>query len=66
MELTVNDKPQELTEGGSVRDLVVALGLADAPVAVEVNRKLVPRRCHETEQLHGGDQIEIVTLVGGG
>lgn len=66
MHLTVNDKTHELADGGSVRDLVVALGLGDAPVAVEVNRKLVPRRRHETERLHQGDRIEIVTLVGGG
>ena len=66
MMLTVNDKEHELADGSSVRDLVVALGLADAPVAVEVNRQLVPRSEHETERLHDGDRVEIVTLVGGG
>jgi len=66
MMLTVNDKEHELADGSSVRDLVVTLGLADAPVAVEVNRQLVPRSEHETERLHDGDRVEIVTLVGGG
>ena len=66
MMLTVNDKEHELADGSSVRDLVVTLGLADAPVAVEVNRQLVPRGVHETERLHDGDRVEIVTLVGGG
>ena len=66
MMLTVNDMAHELGDGGSVRDLVVALGFGDAPVAVEVNRRLVPRRRHETEELHNGDRVEVVTLVGGG
>ena len=66
MMLTVNDMAHELSDGGSVRDLVVALGLGDVPVAVEVNRQLVPRRRHETEELHNGDRVEVVTLVGGG
>ena len=66
MMLSVNDKEHELADGSSVRDLVVTLGLADAPGAVEVNRQLVPRSEHETERLHDGDRVEIVTLVGGG
>jgi thiamine biosynthesis protein ThiS len=35
-------------------------------VAVEVNCDLVPRRSFEATALKEGDQIEIVTLVGGG
>jgi len=35
-------------------------------VAVEVNQELAPRVGHENHVLHDGDQVEIVTLVGGG
>ena len=66
MMVTVNDKEHQLADDSSVRDLVVALGLGEAPVAVEVNRRLVPRGEHETARLHDGDHVEIVTLVGGG
>jgi len=66
MKLIVNDKTHELPDSDSVRDLVVALGLGDAPVAVEVNRQLIPHRRHASETLHHGDRVEIVTLVGGG
>jgi len=34
--------------------------------AVEVNRRVVPRRDHAATLLQDGDSIEIVTLVGGG
>ena len=38
---------------------------ADA-VAVEVNRTIVPRSTHEHHRLEDGDEIEVVTFVGGG
>ncbi len=39
---------------------------ARIPCAVEVNKRLVPHREHAAAELRDGDQIEIVTLVGGG
>ncbi len=67
MKLTVNGEPHEMSENApSVRDLVVQLGFGDAPVAVEVNKQVVPKRDHETHALADGDVIEVVTLVGGG
>jgi sulfur carrier protein len=62
----VNGQPRELADGRTVRDLVEELGLGKAAVAVEVNREVVPRRQHEQTALHEGDNVEVVTLVGGG
>jgi thiamine biosynthesis protein ThiS len=36
------------------------------PVAVEHNRRVVPRAEHATVRLNHGDTVEIVTFVGGG
>ncbi len=66
MKLSVNGDTRDLPDAGTVRDLVVELGFAAAVVAVEVNRQVVPRKLHESTELHDGDQVEIVTLVGGG
>ena len=66
MDLFVNGEPQRLEEHQTVRDLIAHLGLAGRAVAVEVNKKLVPKRQHESTRLQPGDQVEIVTLVGGG
>ena len=67
MKLSVNGETYEMAiQGPTVRDLVVQLGLANAPVAVEVNKRVVPRKLHESHSLHDGDVIEVVTLVGGG
>ena len=66
MKLTVNGQIQELPCGATVRTLVVELGLTDRPVAVEVNKQLVPRARHQQTKLEEGDHVELVTLVGGG
>ena len=66
MRLTVNGRETELPGGGSVVDLLAALGLAGRPVAVERNRVVVPRAEHAKTALAEGDRIEVVTLVGGG
>jgi len=46
--------------------LLAELALAGKPVAVEVNRELVPRERQAAHRLADGDRVEIVTLVGGG
>jgi sulfur carrier protein len=66
MTITVNGESRRASEGQTVRDLVVELGLGDRAVAVEVNRELVPRQQHERTVLREGDEVEVVTLVGGG
>ena len=66
MNITVNGERRELADGASISDLLGELGLAGQPVAVEVNRSVVPKRRHDEHALADGDTIEIVTLVGGG
>lgn len=65
MEITVNGEQKDVT-AANVRDLIVELGLAGRPVAVERNRRVVPRKSHSDTPLQPGDTIELVTLVGGG
>ena len=64
--ITLNGEARDVAPGTTVRALVELLGLAGVPCAAEVNRKLVPRREHETRLISGGDVIELVSLVGGG
>lgn len=66
MTLRVNGQDQELPDGLTLRQLVERLGMAQAAVAAEVNKQLVPRRHHETHILQHGDAVELVSLVGGG
>ena len=66
MQLTVNGEPHEVPEPLTVRGLVEHLGLCEGPVAVELNRTVVPRADHATTPLSANDVIEIVHFVGGG
>lgn len=66
MRLLVNGKPVELPDGSSVAALVSHLGVEPARVAIERNQDVVPRRTWSEASLTEGDQIEIVTFVGGG
>lgn len=66
MQITVNGKPQMLADNSTITDLLNANELADKPVAVEVNRTIIPRSLHARHQLQTGDAIEIVHAIGGG
>ncbi len=62
----VNGEDRRLEEGTSVDGLLERLALQRPGVAVEINREIVPRRRHSAIQLRDGDEVEIVTFVGGG
>ena len=64
--ITINGETKKLPGPLSVAQLVELLGFDGRRVAVEVNREVVPRVGHAARQLTAGDDVEIVTLVGGG
>ena len=66
MRVSVNGAERDVPEGMTVRELVVHLGLTEGPVAVEVNREVVPRARHGEHRVLPGDAIEVVHFVGGG
>ena len=66
IEITVNGEKRQISKGMTVADLVAELGYAGKPIAVERNRAVVPKRAHAETALQGGDQLELVTFVGGG
>jgi sulfur carrier protein len=66
MQVTINGEPSDVPDGMTVRALIVHLGLGEGPVAVEVNREIVPRSEHAARAVEAGDTIEIVHFVGGG
>jgi thiamine biosynthesis protein ThiS len=66
MKLTVNGNPVELPDGSGVAALLARLELEPARVAIERNQDVIPRRTWAEARLADGDQIEIVTFVGGG
>lgn len=66
MTITVNGKEKELAIPATVEQLLESLGLDAARVAVEHNRRIVPRDRFAATPLADGDTLEIVQFVGGG
>src|SRR4051794_9800319 len=65
--LTINGEPRSLPSPCTVADLLPALNQADRRgLPLEVNRAVVPAAEHALRQLRPGDEVEIVTFVGGG
>ena len=61
----MNGQPRETDTGATVAHLIKAAGLTPQKVAVELNRRLLRTEKYDTA-LKEGDEIEIVTFVGGG
>ena len=66
LEITVNGTARQVAPGTTITGLIEQLGLSDRRVAVEKNREVVPRAHHEQTVLDAGDQLELVSFVGGG
>ena len=66
MKIVMNGEPREVESGTTVARLIAALKMQPRFLAVERNFELVPRARHAECLLADGDQLEIVTLVGGG
>jgi len=66
MNVVVNGEEQDVPDETTVIGLLEHLKLSGTRVAVEINKQLVPRGRHGEHSVKAGDQIEIVTLVGGG
>jgi len=66
MKIVLNGEERELDGPTTLAALLAQLKLEPNRVAVEVNRSIVPRSQHAQCVLREGDQLELVTLVGGG
>jgi sulfur carrier protein len=66
IQVNVNGESLLLPAGVTVADVLQRLALDSRRVAVEVNLLVLPRAEHATHRLSDGDQLEIVSFVGGG
>ena len=66
MQITLNGQQLPITENFSVASLVDQRELNPKQIAIEINCKIVPREDYEHVLLADGDNVELVTLAGGG
>ncbi|MGB7156546.1 MAG: sulfur carrier protein ThiS [Tepidisphaeraceae bacterium] len=65
MTVKVNGQDRDVIDGTTVLALIEQHNLTPQKVAVELNRRLIRTEKYDTV-LQSGDEIEIVTFVGGG
>ncbi|KHE91085.1 MAG: sulfur carrier protein ThiS [Candidatus Scalindua rubra] len=66
MQITVNGNNREFSTETSLSELLKSIDIDERYVAVELNRKIVPRSQFSEKLLMENDILEIVTFVGGG
>ena len=66
MRIKVNGQWREQADALSVAELLTELSLEPRRVAVERNKQIVRRANYAETSLADNDELEIVTLVGGG
>ena len=64
--IRVNGEARRVSSGLSVTQMLSAIGIDSAKVAVERNREIVPRSLLGQVGVEDGDEYEIVHFVGGG
>jgi thiamine biosynthesis protein ThiS len=64
--IVLNGEDHQAQDGATVATLLGDLDLDPREVAVERNREIVPRATYGATPLREGDQVEVVTFVGGG
>ena len=66
LSIRVNGEHRRVRAGLSLSELALELGLQPTKVAVERNLEIVPRSTLGQVRVEEGDELEIVTFVGGG
>lgn len=66
MKITLNGESREIAGEPTLLELLETTGFKGRRVAVEVNRRIVPRSTHAEVRIGEGDHIEIVHAIGGG
>jgi thiamine biosynthesis protein ThiS len=62
----INGISNKIEFGTTIADLIKKLNITNKKIALEVNEEIIPRSQFDTRMIEDGDQIEIVTAVGGG
>jgi sulfur carrier protein len=66
VELMVNGKKLEVTDGATITALLEELNINPLRVAVQLNLEIIKRERYDTTTLRAGDKLEIITFMAGG
>ncbi|MDA8743620.1 sulfur carrier protein ThiS [Rubripirellula amarantea] len=64
--ITVNGRAVEIESSMSVEQMLDTVDVPPNYLAVEINGEVVAREDYAITNVNAGDEVEVVTLVGGG
>jgi len=64
--INLNGQSRHIARGTSAAMVVADLGIGAKKFAVEINREVIPKDRLDEVVLHERDEVNVVTLVGGG
>ena len=64
--IKVNGQSLDLDKEQSIEDLINILSLQDQPIAIAINRKIIPSSNWNFKFVKFGDSVDIVRAIGGG
>ena len=66
IEIKVNGQAVSISQPMPVEQVLDTVDVPPNYLAVEVNAEVVPREAYGSRMIQSGDELEVVTLVGGG
>lgn len=66
MQITINGEPKTIDLNLTIEQLIAQLQVDIRLAAVEKNRIIVPKSRYSETRLEEGDELEIVSFMGGG
>ena len=66
MNIILNNKSDEVNDGITIKELLYYKKIRTRYIAIEINKKIIPKSSYCEHELREGDKIEIITAIGGG
>ena len=66
MQITVNGIHHDTPPKTTISELLKQLNISAERIAIEINLTVIDRADYHVSVLHEGDQIEIISFIGGG
>ena len=66
MNIILNNTINEVHENITIEELLLLNNIRSKYIAVEINKRIIPKSKYREYQLSEDDKVEIITAIGGG
>jgi len=66
MNIILNNESEKVHDGMTIKELLDNKKIYTRYIAIEINKKIIPKSSYCKHELKEGDKIDIITAIGGG